>query len=153
MVLLADRLAQPVDLDVAGLLGELARMDQHLAMAVERLEQRGREAARGAEPGAGRNIGHRGDFERVHVEPDQLERLAHDRMLELVDRADALELGIFHDQIVDEGLMHRDVDVLVDRRRDQEAALLAIVGRQVGAAAAERDAKRRAHDDHGRYFR
>ena len=73
-------------------------------------------------------------------------------MLQVIDRADALQLGIFHDQIIDEGLMHRDVDVFVDRRRDQKAALLAIVGGQVGAAAAERDPKGRAHDDHGRYL-
>ena len=48
----------------------------------------------------------------------------------------------------DERPHHRDVDVLVDRRRDQEAAVLAVVGRQVGAAAAERDAQRTARDDH-----
>ena len=49
--------------------------------------------------------------------------------------------GVFDDQVVDEGLMHGDVDVFVDRRGDQEAAMVAIVGRQIGAAAAERDAK------------
>ena len=119
-------------------------------MGVQRLEQRRGEAARRAEPGAGRNVGHAGDFQRVRLKSDQLERFADDRMLDLVDRLHALELGIFDDQVVDEGLVQRDVDVLVDRRRDQEAAVLAVIGRQVGAAAAQRDAQRAAGDDHGR---
>jgi hypothetical protein len=50
LVLLADRLAEPVDLDVAGLLGQLRRRDEVLLVGVERLEERRREAARGAEP-------------------------------------------------------------------------------------------------------
>ena len=48
------------------------------------------------------------------------------------------------------GLVQGDVDVAVDRGRDQEAAELAIIGRQVGAAAAERDAERASDDDHAR---
>src|SRR5207302_278625 len=52
LVLLADRLAEAVDLDVAGLLRQVARVDQVLLVGVQRLEQRGREAARRAQPGA-----------------------------------------------------------------------------------------------------
>ncbi len=44
--------------------------------------------------------------------------------------------------------MGEHVDVLVDRARDQEAAVLAVVGGQVRAAAAERDAQRGAAEDH-----
>ena len=43
--------------------------------------------------------------------------------------------------------MHQHVDVLVDRAGDQEAAVLAVVGGQVGAAAAERDPQRRSAED------
>ena len=46
LVLLADRLTQPLELDLARLLGELLGMDEVLAVRVQRLEQRGREAAR-----------------------------------------------------------------------------------------------------------
>jgi len=37
LILLSDRLAQPVDLDIAGLFCQLARVDQHLSVAVKRL--------------------------------------------------------------------------------------------------------------------
>ena len=85
LVLLADRLAQPIDLDLAGLLGELARMQQPAPVRVERLQQRGGEAARRAEAGARRDVGQRRDFDLRRLEPDQLDRLADDRMLDLVD--------------------------------------------------------------------
>ena len=45
LVLLSDRLAEAVDLDLAGLLGQLARMHEVPAIGVQRLEQRGGEAA------------------------------------------------------------------------------------------------------------
>ena len=63
LILLADRLAEPVDLDLAGQLGQLAGMQQPPAVRVERLEQRRGEAARRAEPGAGRNVGQRRDLD------------------------------------------------------------------------------------------
>ena len=43
--------------------------------------------------------------------------------------------------------MHQHVDVLVDRARDEEAAVLAVVGGQVGSAAAERDPQRGPAED------
>ena len=63
MILLADRLAEPIDLDIAGLLGQLARVDDALAVGMQRAQQRGREAAGRSEPGAGRNIGQRRDLD------------------------------------------------------------------------------------------
>jgi hypothetical protein len=59
LVLLADRLAQPLDLEHTGLLRELLLGCEHALMGVERVEQRDRERARGAEPGARRNVGDR----------------------------------------------------------------------------------------------
>ena len=85
LVLLADRLAEPVDLDLARQLGELARMQQPAPVRVERLEQRRREAARRAEAGAGRDVGQRRDLELRRPEAEQLDRLADDRMLHVVD--------------------------------------------------------------------
>jgi hypothetical protein len=48
---------------VASLLGEFAGGDGLALEAVESAEKRGGEAAGGAEPGAGRDIRHAGDFE------------------------------------------------------------------------------------------
>src|ERR1043166_9975903 len=56
LILFSDRLAPPVDFDVGRLLGELARMNQLLAMSIERLQQGGGEASRRAETGTGGNI-------------------------------------------------------------------------------------------------
>ena len=120
-----------------------------LRWRVQRLEQRGGEAAGGAEPGAGRDVGHAGDLQVAAV--DARPARSASRMIGCCSspRArDALQLRVLDDQLGHEGLVDRDVDVLVDGGRDQEAAVLAVVGRQVGAAAAERDAQRAARDDH-----
>ena len=63
LILLADRLAEPIDLDLAGELGELVRVQQPPPVRVERFQQRRREAARRAEAGAGRDVGKRRDFD------------------------------------------------------------------------------------------
>ena len=150
LVLLADLLLEQVDLDVAGLLGQLARVDQVLLVGVERLQQRGREAAGRAEAGAGRDVGHAGDLQRAAVDLHQAHRLADDRVLELVGRWHPLQAGVLDDQVVDERVVDRDVDILVDRAGDQEAAELLVVGGEVGAAAPQRDPQRATRDNHGR---
>ena len=48
-----------------------------------------------------------------------------------------------------ESMMHQDVDVFVDGRGDEEAAVLLVVRRQVGSPAAEGDAQRASGHDHG----
>ena len=75
LVLLADRLAELVDLDMAGLLGELARMDDAAGLSMQGAQQRGREAAGRTEPGAGRNVGQRRDLDLRRTEIELLERL------------------------------------------------------------------------------
>ena len=64
------------------------------------------------------------------------------------DLVDLLHLGVLHPVAALEDRVGEHVDVLVDRAGDEEAAVLAVVGGQVGAAAAERDAQRRAAEDH-----
>ena len=54
-------------------------------------------------------------------------------------RVHHLHLRVLEDDLLGEGLVQRDVDVLVDGRRDHEAGVLAVVGRQVGPAAAQGD--------------
>ena len=74
------------------------------------------------------------------------------RLLDFVHGGDALELGILDDNLGLKGPVLRDVDIFVDRRRDEEAAVLAVIRGQVGPAAAEGDAKRRTSDDHQGIF-
>ena len=78
----------------------------------------------------------------------QPHRLADDRVLHLVDASTCSSFEYLRIMPGVHGRCDRDVDVLVDRRGDQEAAVLAVVRRQVGAAAAERDPERAARDDH-----
>ncbi len=62
-------------------------------------------------------------------------------MLNVIDLRDAFELRVLDDELRDERLVQRDVNVFVDGRRDEEAAEAFVVGRQIRAAAAEADAK------------
>ena len=140
LILLADRLGKTVDLDVARPLGKLFWVDELPAVGIERFEQRGGETAGGSQPGPCRNVGHGRDLERTPIQTNHLERFSYDRMLQLVDGLDPFEGRILDDKLVDEGLMHGDVDILVDRRRDEESGFMTVVGRKISAAATERDA-------------
>ena len=71
------------------------------------------------------------------VQAEQAERFADDRMLQLRRRRHAFKFGILHDQIRHERLVQRDVNVTVNRRRDEKAAELFVIRRQIRAAAAE----------------
>ena len=70
-------------------------------------------------------------------------------MLHLARVRDPLVLRGLDDQLVVEGAMQRDVDVLVDRARDEKSAVLAVIRGKVGAASAEGDAQGRTDDQHG----
>ncbi len=148
LVLLADWLLEKVDLDPAGLLGQLVGMDQVLLERVECLQQGRREAAGGAQPGAGRHVGHAGDFQMRGADAGQSQGLADQRMLHLVDGRDPLHARVLEDQLLDERLVQRDVDVLVDGGGDDEPVVLAIVRRQIRPAAAQGDSEGTARDDH-----
>ena len=63
LVLLADRLAEAVELDVARELGELHVGRVLVAVGAEGLQRADGERARRAEPGAGRDVGHRRDLD------------------------------------------------------------------------------------------
>jgi hypothetical protein len=65
------------------------------------------------------------------------ERLAHDRMADLGRRVDLFHLGVLHAVAALEDGVGEHVDVLVDRTRDEESAVLTVVGREIGAAAPE----------------
>ena len=65
-----------------------------------------------------------------------------------VDARDALDLRVPNEHLFERRSMHRDVHVLRDGRRHDKAAVRAVIGRQIGTAASERDAQRAASDDH-----
>src|SRR2546423_15197403 len=69
-------------------------------------------------------------------------------MFDLLDRLNALELRVLDDDLLLKRAVLRDVDVLVDRRGDEKTAVFAIVRRQIGATAAERNTQRRTGNDH-----
>ena len=92
LVLLADRLLQEVDLELARLARELLGRDELALERVEAVEQRDREAARRAEARVGRHVG-----QAVQLEPagdaGHAERRLEDAVLDLVDRVDDLALA------------------------------------------------------------
>ena len=146
-ILLAHRLFEHVDLDLARCLGERARCDRGPARVREALQQADGVGARGAHARPRGDIRHRGDLERVAA-PVAKQALAQDRVPDLADLVDLLHLGVLHAIALLEDRVGEHVDVLVDRPGHQEAAVLAVVGGEVGTAASERDPQRRAAEDH-----
>jgi hypothetical protein len=148
LILLPDRLAEPVDLDVARHLGQLLRVQRLVPVQVQRLQERGGEAAGRPEARARRDVREGGDLDLRGPQALQRQSLPDDRMPHLLDPLDVLERRVFQ---VDPGLerpRHRHVDVLVDGGGDQKSLALGVVRRKIGAAAAQRDPERAAGDDH-----
>jgi hypothetical protein len=115
---------------------------------VKRPQQRGGEAARRSEPGSGRDVGQRRDLDLFGHAGKQFERLADDAVPDLIDGIDMLDLGIFQVDARLERPDQADIDVFVDRGRDQEALMVAVIGGEVGAAAAQADTQGGSHDNH-----
>ena len=139
LVLLSNGLLQPVDLDFARQFSQIARMQQPPAVRVQRLQQRGRETARGSKAGPGWDIRERRDLYLRRPEAQHVKRLADDRVLDLRDPVDVFQFRVLQKNALDERAHHGHIDVLVDGRRDEIAAMLPVVGRQIGAPASERD--------------
>ena len=127
LILLADRLPQAIDFDLASLRRQLIGMHQVFAQSMQSLEQRRGKASRGSQARAGRNVRHAGDFEVKLFDSHQLQGFAEDGMLDLVDFFDVLELGILDDQLSREGLVNCDVDLFVERGGDQKAFVLKVI--------------------------
>ncbi len=103
---------------------------------MQRLQERRGEAARRSESGAGWNVRHAGNLQIAFLDSSQLESFPDDRMLDLIDRRCFLELRILEEKTIDEAAMNVDVNILVDRRRDEKTAMARRVGRKISAAAA-----------------
>src|SRR5882724_2160625 len=123
-------------------------MDEVMLELVQHLEQARREAARRAQPRARRDVRHAGDLDTRAEDAGQTQRLADDRVLDLVDMRRALDLGVAQQHLLERRAVHGDVHVLRDGGGDEKATVPLVVGRKVGASAAERDAQWAASDDH-----
>src|SRR3989442_1064970 len=69
-------------------------------------------------------------------------------MVDFFHAVHVFQLRILEEDALDERPHDRDVDVIVDRGGNQEAAVMPVVRGQVGPAAAERDPQRASRDDH-----
>jgi hypothetical protein len=69
-------------------------------------------------------------------------------MLDLIDALDVFELGVLDNDPRTKRFVDGDVDVPADRGRDYKASVLLVIGREVGAAAAEADSQRTPGYDH-----
>ncbi len=107
-------------------------------------EQSNEVAAGGPHPGPVRHVRHGDDLEVV-AEAEEPQRGTHQVVLDVVRARRLLVPGVLHAQeAVRRGAVDVDVDVLVDGGAADEAAVLRVVGGQVGPPAPERDAERRA---------
>ena len=150
LVLLADRLAQAIHFDFTRQCGEFAWMQQAAAVRVERTEECGRKTARRPKARPRGDIRERRDLNLRRPESDQPHGFADDRVLHLVDAVHVFELRVLQVDAGRERPHDGDVDVLVDRRGDEEAGVIAIVRGQVGTAAAKRDPEGTTRNDHAR---
>ena len=86
-------------------------------------------------------------YGRTDLENQELSKLRY-RILDFIDSVDVLKMRIFEINTRCERPHHIDVNVLVDGSRDQETAVLAVIGGQIGATAAKTDAERATRGDH-----
>ena len=121
VVLLARRASEQVDLDVRRLLGKIAGGDVLALERVQGPQQADRERPGRAEAGSGGDVGQADDLER-RADIVQRERAADDRVVDLIDLLDPLERRVLEEVVVGERPVDADVDVLVDRGRDDEAS-------------------------------
>jgi hypothetical protein len=147
LVLLAHRLAQHVDLDVARLLGEGGRGYVLALVGVQRPEQPHREGSRRSQPCARRDVGDAHDLLRAPHRV-QAQRLPDQGVLDVGDPRDPLHRRVLDDVVVGERVVDRYVDILVHGGRDDVAAVAPVVGGKVGTAASDGDPQRRTRDEH-----
>src|SRR5262249_32687171 len=88
------------------------------------------------------------DLDLRRAEVLHAQRLADDRMADLVDAQDGFDVGVLEVNARRKGARDGHVHVAIDRRGGEESPEPLVVGRQIGAAAAASDAKGTAGDDH-----
>ena len=134
---------------MTGLLGKLLRVHQVFVQGMEGFQQSGGKAARRAKSRPRRNVRHAGDLQAGGADVRKLQRFSDDRVLNFLHRLDPFHLGVLDDELIDDRLVQGDVNVLIDGASDDEPAVFAVIGRQIGSASAQRNAQGAARDDHG----
>ena len=129
---------EPFHGNVARLLGNLLRRLEDLLVGIEAVQEPHGEAPRRPEPRRRRNVRKRDDLYPV-LEPEVEESLSHDGVLDLLRRLDYLCPCVANANTRLETVVDDDVHVAVQGARDEEAAVLPVVGRKVGAAPSERE--------------
>ena len=147
LVLPADRLAEHLELDLAGLLGQERRAHDAVPEAVERGQQTNGQAAAGPHAGPRRNVADRRDLQRL-VDLDQPHRLSDQLVLDLVERARFLGTRVADADRWLKSPVDRHIDVLIDRRAQDCAILPPAERRQISAAAGETNSVGSLGDDH-----
>src|SRR5579863_1180438 len=148
LVLLADRLAQAIDLDMTGELGQFLGLSDPVLVRIQSLQQGSGKTPRGSEAGSRRYVGQRRNFNLWGRKILQFQGSADDRMLDIGDLVYLLQRGVFQKDSRAERPGDGDVNVLVDRGCQQKPLVLLIVRSQIRTAAAERDAQWATRDDH-----
>ena len=146
LVLLADRLLQAHHLDLDRFAGQQLRVGEHSLVGQNAVDQADQKAARGTQTRACRDVRHADDFQRGRHIIDE-KHLTDETVLDLRDILGLLRFRVLEEVAGQETLVDRDVDVLIDGRRDDETAVLRVVGGQVRAAAADGDTQGSASDD------
>src|SRR5436190_13114310 len=100
-------------------------------------QERGRKTSGRSQTSPGRNVGHACYLQVALLNVDQPERLPYYRVLDILDRRGLFQAGILEQKAVYEPPMDIYIDILVDCRCDKKPAMLAVIRRQVGAAAAQ----------------
>ena len=140
LVLLANRLPAPVDLDFTTFPGETGSRRRTAAIRVQRIQEAHRKGARRTEAGSpGGNVGNRRDLDPA-FDAEQGKRFSDQWMFHLRRVRHFLSPRIADPHGLVELPADGDVHRLLDRRRQHGAAVAAVVTRQVGAAAQEADA-------------
>src|SRR4051794_15046410 len=117
-------------------------------MRVESLKQRGGKAARGTQAGPGGNVRQRRDLDLWGLEVKQLQSFADNRVMDVLCLVHVFELRILKINSGSKRTHHGYVNVLINRGRDEKSFVLPIIGRKIGASAAQGYSQRTTRDDH-----
>ena len=128
LVLLTYRLLKFLQLNLAGLCGQLGRMDKVLLESVQSLEKRRGKASRRSESSAGRDVGHARTFQVPLLDANQSNGFANDGMFYVINGRCFFEMGVFQQKVLNEALVNIDVNIFVDCRGNEKAAVLTLVG-------------------------
>ena len=148
LVLPADALTAPIDLDGACPVGQLFRGDMLVLVGPESVEEADRNRGRRAEPRpAGGDVRQHRDLDSTR-NAGHVHSLAYELVLEVVHVRDDFLLRVVHVDVIVETLFDDYVYVFVDGAVQDSTTVLQVVVREVGAAADEANAEGGLGDYH-----